>query len=281
MSPRLRIANLGSSFAAGPAIPPVVDEVAGRSGANYACLVAQRIGGGSEAALTDLTVCGATLLNLLTDPQDWNGRVFAPQIEGMPTSADVVFVLGGGNDIGYIGGLFDDSFKASWLGLLVKQYRSLRGAPRLLRDPDRDELSLDWLVERYGGVLDAIHAKAPDAQVLVVEYLTMLGPDVRPGVDVPFSAERVEYHKAVCARLLEATSKAVEGREAWCHVVSVGAPSESHAIGSAEPWVWGFTWGQFREGTAYHPRAEGMKAVADIIYKKLVDLGIVKDDGEL
>ncbi|KAI1142921.1 SGNH hydrolase [Hypoxylon sp. FL0543] len=268
----LRIASLGSSFAAGPSIPPCVDQDAGRSGANFACLVSKRIPGSS---LTDLTVSGATLLNLTTDPQDCGGRIFPPQIKGLPADSDVVFVLGGGNDIGYIGGLFEDTLSASWLGTLVMKVRGTGGAPLATT-----ALDVQGLADRYAGVLDAIHDKAPKAQVLVVEYLTMLGTHTRAGKDVPFGEDRVAHHKAVEARLLEATSKATEGREDWCHVVSVAAPSQDHAIGAPEPWVSGFSWKLFYAGGAYHPRAEGMKAVAEIIYKKLVDLGIVKD-GEL
>ncbi|KAI0382111.1 SGNH hydrolase [Hypomontagnella monticulosa] len=267
----LRIASIGSSFAAGPSIPPCVDKAARRSGANFACLVSQRLG----AQLTDLTVSGATLLNLTTDPQDCDGHVFPPQIQGLPADADVVFVLGGGNDIGYIGGMFEDTMQGSWLGALVMHVRGTGGAP-LATAP----LDVAGLAARYAGVLDAVHEKAPSAQVLVVEYLTMLGTHTRPGKDVSFSKERVEHHKAVCGRLLEATAKAVEGREAWCHVVPAGAASEDHAIGAPDPWVSGFSWKLFYAGGAYHPRAEGMKAVAELIYKKMVELDIVKE-GEL
>ncbi|KAI1659992.1 SGNH hydrolase [Daldinia decipiens] len=267
----LHIANLGSSFAAGPSIPPCVDDAAGRSGANFACLVAKRAG----AQLTDLTVSGAVLPNITTEPQDRGGRLFPPQIQGLPADADVVFVLGGGNDIGYIGGLFEDTLSASWLGAFVMRVRGTGGAPLATT-----VLDVAGLAARYGGVLDAIHEKAPRAKVLVVEYLTMLGTHTQAGTDVPFGEDRVAHHRAVCERLLEATARAVQGREAWAELVSVGAASEDHAIGAPEPWVSGFTWKLFYAGGAYHPRAEGMKAVADILYKKLVDLGIV-EDGEL
>lgn len=50
------VAALGSSFAAGPGVAPIVDRRANRSGRNYAHLVAERLG----ARLTDLTVSGAT-----------------------------------------------------------------------------------------------------------------------------------------------------------------------------------------------------------------------------
>ncbi|KAI1428238.1 SGNH hydrolase-type esterase domain-containing protein [Xylaria sp. FL1777] len=271
----LRIASLGSSFAAGPTIVPVEDPSAGRSGANYAHLVASRVGG----TLTDLSVCGATLLHLLDTPQYAGGRQFAPQIDDLPADSDVVLVLGGGNDIGYIGGIFEDTLSRSFLGsVLSSVLLYLRGT-----DPDREasaqlQLDVDGLAQRYATVLDAIHDKAPRAHVLVVEYQAVLGPDTRPGEDVVFGADRIAHHREVAARLLEATRKAVLGRGDWCSTVNVAGPSESHAIGAQYPWISGFTWKLFHQGGAYHPRPEGMAAIADLVYKKMTQLGLVSRD---
>ncbi|KAI0555223.1 SGNH hydrolase-type esterase domain-containing protein [Xylaria curta] len=269
----LRIASLGSSFAAGPSIAPVEDDSAGRSGANYAHLVAKRVGG----SLTDLSVCGATLLHLLDTPQHAGGKVFPPQIEDLPADSDVVLVLGGGNDIGYIGGLFEDTLQRSWPGSLLLY---LQGA-----DPDREakaqlQLDVDGLAQRYATVLDEIHHKAPKAQVLVVEYQAVLGPDTRPGEDVVFGADRIAHHREVAARLLEATHKAVHGREEWCSAVGIAEASETHAVGSQDPWISAFTWKLFYQGGAYHPRSEGMVAIADLVYAKMVQLGLASDGGQ-
>ncbi|KAI0486082.1 SGNH hydrolase-type esterase domain-containing protein [Xylaria cf. heliscus] len=266
----LRIASLGSSFAAGPSIAPVENDSAGRSGANYAHLVADRVAGN----LTDLSVCGATLLHLLDTPQLAGGKLFPPQIEDLPADSDVVLVLGGGNDIGYIGGLFDDTLQRSWSGSL---FLYLQAA-----DPDREakaqlQLDVDGLAERYATVLDAIHRKAPQAYVLVVEYQAVLGPDTRPNEDVGFGADRIEHHREVAARLLEATHKAVRGREEWCSTVGVAEASETHAVGAENPWISGFTWKLFYQGGAYHPRPEGMAAIADLVYARMVQLGLADD----
>ncbi|KAI0101645.1 SGNH hydrolase-type esterase domain-containing protein [Nemania sp. FL0031] len=267
----LRIASLGSSFAAGPSIAPVENGSAGRSGANYAHLVAERVGG----TLTDLSVCGATLLHLLDTPQHAGGTEFPPQIDGVPEDSDVVLVLGGGNDIGYIGGLFDDTLKRSLPGTALMY---LRGP-----DPDHEaktqlQLDVEGLAERYATVLDAIHRKAPGAYVLVVEYQAVVGPDTRPGEDVVFGADRIAYHREVAARLQEATRKAADGREDWCSIVGVAEASEAHAIGAADPWIFGFNWKLFYRGCAYHPRPEGMVAIADLIHDKMVQLGLASQD---
>ncbi|RYP89330.1 hypothetical protein DL769_000085 [Monosporascus sp. CRB-8-3] len=260
----LHIVQIGSSFAAGPGIPPVANSKAMRSGANFACLLSRRI----NAELTDLSVSGATLLNLTSEPQD----DFPPQIDSMPKDADVVLVLGGGNDIGYIGGMFQDTLSSSWLGMAAAWLLGKSAPPG-------DDLDTDALAARYGIVLDAIHSKVPKAKVIVVEYLTMLGPDVRPGVDVAFTPDRVEHHRAVKAKLLEATVKATEERAPWCERVSVDKPSRGHGIGSKDPWVNGFSWKLFHAGSAYHPNANGMKAVSEIVYNKFVELGLAAPEG--
>ncbi|KAI1168830.1 SGNH hydrolase-type esterase domain-containing protein [Nemania serpens] len=272
----LRIASLGSSFAAGPSIPPVENDSAGRSGANYAHLVAERVGG----TLTDLSVCGATLLHLLDTPQDAGGKRFAPQVDDLPADTELVLVLGGGNDIGYIGGLFSDTLNRSFVGAALMY---LRGP-----DPDSEakaqlQLDVDGLAQRYATVLDAIRRKAPGAYVLVVEYQAVVGPDTRPGEDVVFGADRVAHHREVAARLQEATRRAVLGREEWCSIVGIAEASEAHAIGAEHPWIFGFNWKLFYRGCAYHPRPEGMAAIADLIYDKMLRLGLAsqgQDQGQ-
>ncbi|RYP39238.1 hypothetical protein DL766_000496 [Monosporascus sp. MC13-8B] len=256
--------DTGSSFAAGPGIPPVANSKAMRSGANFACLLSKRI----NAKLTDLSVSGATLLNLISEPQD----DFPPQIDLMPTDADVVLVLGGGNDIGYIGSMFEDTLSSSWVGVTATWLLG-KGAPL------GDVLDTDALAARYGTVLDAIHSKVPKAKVIVVEYATVLGPDVRPGVDVVFTRDRVEHHRAVSAKLLEATVKATKERAPWCERVGVDEPSRGHGIGSNDPWVNGFSWKLLLSGSAYHLNANGMKAVSEIVYDKFVGLGLTAPEG--
>lgn len=265
----LHIANLGSSFAAGPGIPPVVDKNAGRSGANYAHIVASRRG----ARLTDLTVSGATLLNVLDEPQVVSGATFAPQIDDLPVDADLVLILGGGNDVGYIGGLFEDSFAAYRIFRLLGWIASWFGSsPPAGEEPSLDA---DGLAQRYGQVLDAIHAKVPTAAVLVVEYQTVLGPDLKPGVDIPFdSKERLAHHRQVAETVRLATIQAVQARQPWCSRVLVAEPSAAHGIGAVEPWMSGWSFRLLYKMGAYHPNAAGMRALADLVDQKLDEMGI-------
>ncbi|KAK8133816.1 hypothetical protein PG984_005828 [Apiospora sp. TS-2023a] len=269
----LSIASLGSSFAAGPGIPPVRDAKAGRSGANYARLLVARLNG--HVALTDLAVSGATLRNILDEPQVVDKHTtFAPQIEGLLADTDVVLVLGGGNDIGYIGGLFMDSFDAYWF-LRVATYIYRWFCPR---EPEKEQLDVEALAARYGEVLDAIHACVPGACVLVIEYLTVVGDHVQSGIDVPFGGGKPAHHRDVAEQVRMATVKVVQGREKWCVRIPVVELSAGHGMGAERPWVSGWSWRLLFAKGAYHPNAEGMAAVADIIHGKMRDLGIAATD---
>ncbi|KAK8071301.1 hypothetical protein PG997_011504 [Apiospora hydei] len=276
--PRItHIASLGSSYAAGPGIPPQRNNAAGRSGNNYAALLQRRLSGNAanandKVALTDLSVSGATLLNLISEPQDTGLQVFAPQVSGVPSAADLVLVLGGGNDIDYIGGLMRDAME---LPADLFEGTSSTVMPYQLD-------TADALAQRYGRVLDAVHAAAPRATVLVVEYLALLGADFVPGVHAPFGEDRARYHRARAAMLNNGTRAARRGREGWCHVVSVFDRTQGHGIGAAEPWVTDYLGVSDVTHVPYHPNVAGMKGVEGIIYEKLVELELVDDDdGEL
>ncbi|THW32946.1 SGNH hydrolase [Aureobasidium pullulans] len=256
----VRIANLGSSFSAGPGIAPQVDVAAARSRANYAHLLAERLG----ADLTDLSVSGATLLNITDTPQISGGVTFPPQIQGVPEDADIVLVLGGGNDMSYVGGLFKEH---TWALAAFSLVQRLKGTPMPEFPAPADE---EEVIKRFGKVLDAVHEKAPKARVIVVEYLTLLGSDVKPTVDVPFNAERLEYHRGVATKLQKATQQVVDSRSEWCERIPTADLSQGHGIGSAEPWVFGCSMMERLMGKAwYHPNGEGMKAVADLLHERI------------
>lgn len=264
------IASLGSSFAAGPWIPPTTGpRAAQRSSSNYAHLLAARL----SAKLTDLSISGATLLTILEESQVCRGQTFDPQIAGLPGDADIVLVLGGGNDVGYVGGIFADAIRSYAVGRaalgLVGWWR---GSGEVFPPTGVGE---DELAVRYGVVLDALHEKAPRAKVFVIEYLTLLGDHVKPA-DVGFSEERIRYHQGVERLVQRATAKAAEDeeRKAWCVRIPVCEKSRGHGIGSEEPWVVGHDWSVWWNRTAafFHPNAAGMKAVADMIYQRLLTL---------
>jgi lysophospholipase L1-like esterase len=179
-----------------------------------------------SAKLEDLSVSGSLLLDV--------GR----KIANIPPDGDIITITSGGNDLGYIVGL----------------------------SMDRDALiSEDEVTRRYSRVLELIHKQAPSSKIFVVEYLTILGPDARPGVNNKFNASRLDYHKNVAAMLQRATARASEGK-AWVERIPVANMSDGHGIGSPDPWVNGR---DARGEAPWHPRLSGNRAIAEMLAQRL------------
>ncbi len=92
---------MGSSFAAGPGIPPLQSSdgasACGRSAVNYPSIVAREIG----ADLTDVSCSGATTAHVLRDPQGAR----PPQIQAVTPDTRLVTITIGGNDVNYLGSI--------------------------------------------------------------------------------------------------------------------------------------------------------------------------------
>ncbi|KAJ5656004.1 hypothetical protein N7507_007954 [Penicillium longicatenatum] len=270
---KLRIASLGSSFAAGPGIPPQIEPLsAARSGQNYPHLLAKEL----DADLTDLSVSGATLLNITVDPQSppFSNDTFPPQILSVPEDADIITVTAGGNDIGYIGNMIQDAGSATMLGSAVMALvQGVKSITSIFSQPTvqtTTPLSPEELSERLGDTLDKIHARAPKARIYLVEYLAVLGPSTKPRIDIPFNQERIDYHSQVASTLQNAYAVAAATRSDWCERIPIHELSLKHALGSEEPWVGGFDVSSIiRKGPVLHPNLDGMKAVAGILFETI------------
>jgi hypothetical protein len=95
-----RYVAIGSSFAAGPMLPPAKGGAPARCGQsmnNYPTLLAERFG----MILTDRSCSGATTNNVLGPWGD-----IPPQINAVTPQTRLVTVTIGGNDLNYIGNLF-------------------------------------------------------------------------------------------------------------------------------------------------------------------------------
>lgn len=155
---------LGDSAAAGPLILPPDLSSPGclRSLADYPHVAAKKLG----VPLKDVTCSGATTADMTAPQQTQTGAV-PPQLDALGTSTATVTVTIGGNDVGLVGAA------TSCITLL----------PGITPDcVDRYTAGgHDQLAEKiaafepvWGALLDAIHAKAPDANVFVVGYGTYL-----------------------------------------------------------------------------------------------------------
>jgi lysophospholipase L1-like esterase len=254
------LVSLGSSMAAGPGIPPIVDKAAMRSGRNYPHLLADQLG----ATLTDLTISGATTETVLrTSQRGMRGNSFAPQIEGVPADADLATVTIGGNDLRYVVGFFAGVVTApvAMLPLLG------RTATILTRraTPAPDDLAIAKVTTGMVEIVEQIRERAPSARVVLVDYLTLVGPDARWSFELPLSRGQMTHLRRVGTALEGAFAAAADISGA--DLVKASDASSDHGIGSPEPWVVGL---KPRAAAApFHPNAAGMQAVADLIAGQL------------
>jgi lysophospholipase L1-like esterase len=224
MSHQLHICALGSSFAAGVGIPPIIDKRAMRSGANYAHLLASKL----NARLPDLTVSGATLATIYDEPQTVFGHRFEPQIKGVPADTDVITITAGGNDLSYVGAMMKAEIEAGTFGSVMEYIM-----PDLV--PETRLKTADEVAKRFITVLDALHVIAPTARIYLVEYLTLLGRDTKVGTTVSINEEKIKECMEFGEILKQGYKLAGEARSAYCEVVPMADLSAGHGLGSDEP----------------------------------------------
>lgn len=255
---------LGSSMAAGPGIPPIIDRKAMRSGRNYPHQVAEAL----DLTLIDATVSGATTATVLRDRQRVVGGSVAPQLTSLVPDAALVTITIGGNDLGYIGKLTGGSLVATVAGLplLLSPVRSLiRSRARFATPVESYATVTDRIVE----VVEAVRAGAPPARIVLVDYLTVIGSHAQQSRRLPLTTEEQQLVRATAGGLAAAFLTAAE--RTGVELVRASEASIDHGVGSPEPWVTGFEWGNPLAGgkIPYHPTLAGMTAVADLIVRQL------------
>lgn len=246
-----RVVLIGSSFAAGPDIDPVIEPAAGRSGNNYGEIVARRLG----AAITDLAVSGATTENMLLTGQRFGRRRFAPQVPQIPEDAELVMITAGGNDLGYlqatipiaVAARFDESAMTRPLGMAT---RLIFGTPKA-KDV---EVPASGLAE----VVRAARQRAAGARLILVGYPTLFGAGPEQGIrDADLAAIREIGRRLDRAYELAAERTGAELIRTW-------ELSRDHVAGTSEPWVNGIR-GVPGDGAALHPNAAGHRAMGEAV----------------
>lgn len=249
------IAALGSSFAAGPTLEPVVDADAMRSSRNYPHLFALELG----ASLIDLSVSGATTANIISTPQTtMTGRHFAPQIDGLPSDADVVTITAGGNDLQFIGSMLFAAWSKHQPGghmarLLGQGFSS--GVPAVTDD------AIESTASGLAAVVAATKERAQQARVILVDYLTVVTEQTPTGEGEVFTDEELVTFLRTQAALQHAYDIAAD--RSGAELLAVSAISVNHGLGSMDPWVFGFQPVMARTAGSFHPNDAGMRAIAD------------------
>ncbi|MFE3781324.1 GDSL-type esterase/lipase family protein [Amycolatopsis sp. NPDC059090] len=143
----------------------------GRSAENYASQVAARM----RLALTDVTCANATTANILTSPQARQ----RPQLSAVTADASLVTITVGGNDVDYLGSLFAYSWQNS--GSEKPCSKLDQGAMRR---------QLQKVGTKIRDVISAVHSRAPKAEALMVDYLTVLPETVPVCAGVPLTPRK-------------------------------------------------------------------------------------------
>jgi lysophospholipase L1-like esterase len=259
-----RYVAIGSSFAAGPMLPPGKPPTpgapvrCGQSKNNYPTLLAERFG----MDLVDRTCSGARTEHVLGPWGD-----IPPQIASVNAATRLVTVTIGGNDLSYIGNLFSATCirRASELaaaGFEAKPCGSVREPAET--EYLRVETQLNEIARR-------IREAAPRARLVFVQYLTPL-PKVLCA-ETPVSAEDAAIVRRIGVHLAEITGKVAQENRAL--VVEMNQSSATHTPCDAQPWMIGAPKGyDGKQGLQWHLNLAGMKATADGIAYWLNETGV-------
>lgn len=253
---------MGSSFASGPGIAaPAADGLAQcwQSSANYARLLARRL----NLTLIDQSCGGATTAHVLRGGQHAHG----PQVDAVTAETKLVTVTIGGNDIGFISNL------AAWScarqpEVLPPELREL--ACNAGRSDDAVDASVAELGEQLREITGEVRRRSPQAQVVFVDYTTVLPAEGHCPDRLPVSDEELQRGRAMEARLAEVT--AASARASGAMIVRASEASRGHDVCAPDPWVSGWTFPPtlttWAPG-AYHPTEAAMQAIAEAVWQAL------------
>jgi lysophospholipase L1-like esterase len=160
---------LGDSYTAGPLVPNPVGQPAGcaRSDRNYPSIVGAAT---AAARFRDVSCSGATTQHM-TAPQPVVLGTNPPQLDALDADVGLVTIGIGGNDVGLVGA----AVTCVQLGLLAPTGTACRDS---FATPGGGDLLIEEIAAaapKIAATLQNIHARAPQARVLVVGY-----PDVTP-----------------------------------------------------------------------------------------------------
>ncbi|WP_260923017.1 SGNH/GDSL hydrolase family protein [Novosphingobium sp. 9] len=222
----------------------------GQSANNYPSLLAKKFG----LALIDHSCSGATTEHILGPWGD-----IPPQISGVNAATRLVTLTIGGNDLTYVGNLFnatcqqDHRRRQQTAVSTVSPCNPVRVPTEA--DYQRDEVQLGRIAQR-------IHQLAPRAKLVFVQYLQPLPATGKLCADTPISESDAEIIRTIGRRLSEIIDRV--GRTNNALVVEMDKSSAAHTPCDADPWMIGSPKGyDGRNGLQWHLNLAGMKATAD------------------
>lgn len=242
---------MGSSFAAGPAISKRADDspwFCMRSRDNYAHQLARLRG----LSLVDVSCGGATTKHIL------NGGLALqpPQIKAVTAETELVTITIGGNDIGYLANLMAMGCD----GTMPWYVRAIGGCK--IRSTEQLEQGLPKVREQLITVMDEIHRRAPKAQIVLVNYQTIL-PESGTCDRLGLTEEQVTQMRGIAEKLAAVTREAAQARGAL--LLDAMQLSQGHDVCALEPWINAMRPASGLMGAPLHPNLEGMTAIAQAL----------------
>jgi len=246
--------NLGSSFSAGSGTGPLKQGAVPRcyqTNTNHAALLARKY----EFLFDEQGCAGATSEHILNA---WDE--LPPQIDALRSDTKLVTITIGGNDLNFVGNLYADSCgeKTSYTinGLTISC------APRKLVQ-EEDYVRLE---KNYHEILKHIQSEAPQARIVIVQYLMLLSDQRCPAI--PLSDVELSESQLVGSRLRALLERVAAKNDV--EVLAVDKISTDHTPCDEEPWAVGFLKEEDNaNGWPWHPNTRGMEVIAEQLEKLL------------
>jgi len=247
--------SLGDSYTSAPLVPvPTGNPIGcGRSTNNYPSDVARVI---KPSSFTDVSCGSATTVNM-TQPQSVPfGGTNPPQFNALATGDALVTIGIGGNDAGLIG-VAEECVELDIIrpfGSACKNHYAAAGG-------DPNVAAIKATGPKVAAVLQGIHARAPQARVVIVGYpdgLPVNGSNCWP--TVPLSSGDISYINSLEQQLNSAIAAAASGNNAT--YVDTFASSVGHDACKAPGVAWVNGVVPTSPGYPLHPNQAGEQNMA-------------------
>ena len=164
----------------------------------------------------------------------------------------------GGDDLGYLGGLSAMSCANVAAKTGTAPPRPCGAIPPLPSDE-----TYAGVEARLRQIVAEVHRRAPQARLVIVDYLTILPPTGDCPV-MPLSPAQADSSRPIARRLNEITVRVA--KDTGTELIPASKISEGHDVCAKDAWLNGYpSPGVPVEPTYYHPRLAAMTAIADAL----------------
>jgi lysophospholipase L1-like esterase len=236
---------MGSSYAAGPGITPVVPGSpprCARSTRDYAHVLAEL----RHLSLVDVTCSGATTVDVLRGGQ----FDLPPQLDAVTAETQVITVTIGGNDVFFMGNL-------------IAMSCGMPGGCKV-RPDEQVEARFATLPDSLRQIVTVARQRNPKIRVVFVNYFTVL-PEQGTCARVGLTMEQADQVRRVARRLADITRRVAQ--ESGADLLDVAALSRAHNACASDPWLLGAHPDTGISIPPFHPTGEAMHAVGEALAK--------------